>query len=65
VWDQIARCLAGQGGHHPELDAKQLEEIAAGAIPNLVLWNGRVHQLALSFKHDYLPFYIRREAEGR
>lgn len=45
--------------HEPEM----LAALTYGAAPNLLLWTGAGHQLALSLKWDYVPVSIRREPE--
>lgn len=48
-----------------EHDPGMLVALTYGAVPNLLLWTGCEHQLALSLKWDYVPLSIRREAEKR
>ena len=46
-------------------DPAELAALTHGLAPNLLLWTGRGHQLALSLKWDYVPVTIRRDAEKR
>ena len=46
-------------------DPAELAALTHGLAPNLLVWTGRGHQIALSLKWDYVPVTIRREAEKR
>ena len=46
-------------------DPAELAALTHDLAPNLLLWTGRGHQLALCIKWDYVPIAIRRDAEKR